>query len=133
VNGYVWGQSDVRIKIQITNEREIQTYFGALNYQSLQFHVQSHPPGEGESTVKFIKYLQKKYKERKIILIWDGASYHKYGQRVLPFHCKVLGLVDCSDSNGQHNFWFLRLKRCTVSAYTSPRRNVARWAISGAT
>jgi transposase len=24
--------------------------------------------------------LQKKYKNRKIILIWDGASYHKYGE-----------------------------------------------------
>ena len=45
VNGYVWGQSDVRIKIPITNERERQTYFGALNYQSKQFHVQSYPSG----------------------------------------------------------------------------------------
>jgi transposase len=33
-----------------------------------------------KSTVKFIKYLQYKYKNRKIILIWDGASYHKYGE-----------------------------------------------------
>ncbi len=80
MNGYVWGQSDVRIKIPITNEREIQTYFGAINYQSLQFYVHSHPSGDGESTVKLIKYLQKKYKGRKIILIWDGASYHKYGE-----------------------------------------------------
>jgi len=80
VNGYVLGQSDVRIKIPITNERERQTYFGDINYQSLQFHVQSHPSGDGESTVKFIKYLPNKYKERKIILILDGGSYHKYGE-----------------------------------------------------
>ena len=64
----------------ITNEKDRQTYFGALNYQSKQFHVQSYPSGEGKSTVKFIKYLQNKYKERRIILIWDGASYHKYGE-----------------------------------------------------
>jgi putative transposase len=80
VNGYVLGQSDVRIKIPITNERDRQTYFGDINYQSLQFHVQSHPSGDKESTVKFIKYLQNKYNERKIILIWDGCSYHKYGE-----------------------------------------------------
>jgi hypothetical protein len=35
---------------------------GALNYQSKQFHVQSYPSGDGKSTVKFIKYLQNKYK-----------------------------------------------------------------------
>ena len=64
----------------ITNEKDRQTYLGALNYQSKQFHVQSYPSGDGKSTVKFIKYLQKKYKKRRIILIWDGANYHKYGK-----------------------------------------------------
>ncbi|WP_333072000.1 MULTISPECIES: hypothetical protein [unclassified Microcoleus] len=55
------------MEIPITNEKERQTYFGALNYQSQKFHVQSHPSGDGKSTVKFIKYLQAKYKGRKII------------------------------------------------------------------
>ncbi|MEG4116163.1 IS630 family transposase [Microcoleus sp. N9_B4] len=80
LTGYVWGQSKIRIEVPITNEKDRQTYFGALNYQSKEFHVQSHPSGDGKSTVKFIKYLQDKYKNRKIILIWDGASYHKYGE-----------------------------------------------------
>ena len=80
LTGYVWGQSQIRIEVPITNEKDRQTYFGALNYQSKEFHVQSHPSGDGKSTVKFIKYLQNKYKNRKIILIWDGASYHKYGE-----------------------------------------------------
>ena len=64
----------------ITNEKDRQTYFGTLNYQSKQFHVQSYPSGDGKSTVKFIKYLQNKYKERRIILIGEGATYHKHGE-----------------------------------------------------
>jgi putative transposase len=48
----------IRIEVPITNEKDRQTYFGALNYQSKEFHVQSHPSGDGKSTVKFIKYLQ---------------------------------------------------------------------------
>ena len=80
INGYVWGQSKIRIEVPITNEKDRQTYFGALNYQTKEFHIQSHPSGDGKSTVKFIKYLQNKYKNRQIILIWDGASYHKYGE-----------------------------------------------------
>jgi hypothetical protein len=50
----------IRIEFLITNEKDRQTYLGALNYQSKEFHVQSHPSGDEKSTVKFIKYLQKK-------------------------------------------------------------------------
>jgi putative transposase len=57
LTGYVWGQSQIRIEVPITNEKDRQTYLGALNYQSKEFHVQSHPSGDGKSTVKFIKYL----------------------------------------------------------------------------
>ena len=61
----------IRIEVPITNEKDRQTYLGALNYQSKEFHVQSHLSGDGKSTVKFIKYfLQNRYKNRKIILIW---------------------------------------------------------------
>ena len=80
LTGYVWGQSKIRSEVPITHQKDRQTYFCALNYQSQQFHVQSHPSGAGKSTVKFIKYLQHKYKGQRIILIWDGASYHKYGE-----------------------------------------------------
>ncbi|MEG4812697.1 winged helix-turn-helix domain-containing protein, partial [Microcoleus sp. F8-D1] len=34
LTGYVWGQSKIRIEVPITNEKDRQTYFGALNYQS---------------------------------------------------------------------------------------------------
>lgn len=70
----------MRIEVPIKNEKERQTYFGALNYQSKEFHAQSYPSGNGESTVKFIKYLQNKYKNKRIMLIWDGASYHRFGK-----------------------------------------------------
>jgi putative transposase len=80
LTGYVLGQSPIRIEVPITNEKDRQTYLGALNYQSKEFHIQSHPSGDEKSTVKFIKYLQNKYKNRKIILICEGAIYHKYGK-----------------------------------------------------
>ena len=33
LTGYVWGQSQIRIEVPITNEKDRQTYFAALNYQ----------------------------------------------------------------------------------------------------
>ena len=39
-----------------------------------------HLEMENQRSNLLIKYLQHKYKGRRIILIWDGASYHKYGE-----------------------------------------------------
>jgi transposase len=78
--GYVWGQTQIRIEIPIKNEKDRQTYFGALNYQTKEFTIEAYPSGNGESTVKFVKSLQRKYPNQKIVLIWDGASYHRFGE-----------------------------------------------------
>jgi hypothetical protein len=40
VCGYVWGKTKIRVEVPMTNQRERQTYFGALNYQTKQFFVQ---------------------------------------------------------------------------------------------
>jgi transposase len=80
VCGYVWGETNVRIEIPIENEKNRQTYFGALNYQTKEFTIEAYPAGNGESTVKFVKNLQNKYLNQKIALIWDGASYHRFGE-----------------------------------------------------
>ena len=42
----------------MTNQRERQTYFGALNYQTKQFFVQEYGAGNSANTVLFVKYLQ---------------------------------------------------------------------------
>jgi transposase len=78
--GYVWGQTNAKIEIPIENEKHRQTYFGALNYQTKEFTIEAYSAGNGESTVKFVKNLQNKYPHQKIVLIWDGASYHRFGE-----------------------------------------------------
>ncbi len=34
VCGYVWGETNARIEVPIKNEKDRQTYFGALNYSN---------------------------------------------------------------------------------------------------
>ena len=58
VCGYVWGKTDIRIEIPIKNEKDRQTYEGALNYQTKEFIVCEYAAGNGESTVEFMKDLQ---------------------------------------------------------------------------
>jgi len=59
------------------NERERQTYYGALNCVSGKFHINPYKKGDSEGTIKFIKFLQKQYPNTKLKLLWDGASYHR--------------------------------------------------------
>ena len=37
--GYTWGRTDERIEIPIKNQKERQTYYGALDYQTKEFLV----------------------------------------------------------------------------------------------
>ena len=80
VCGYVWGKKNQRIEVPMTNQRERQTYFGALNYQTKEFCVRAYEAGNSPNTVLFVKYLQSLNKGARILIFWDGASYHKYAE-----------------------------------------------------
>jgi transposase len=77
VCGYVWGQTNIRIEVPIQTEKERQTYFGGLNYQTKEFIIREYSAGNSENTVAFIKDLQSQCPGQRIAVIWDGASYHK--------------------------------------------------------
>lgn len=75
--GYIWGKTDERIVVPIINQRQRQTYFGALNYRSKEFLVQPYDKGNSENMIAFLQYLQQQYPQQRIVVIWDGASYHR--------------------------------------------------------
>ena len=75
--GYVWGQTSQRIKVPIVNEKQKQTYYGAIDLQTKKMLVQAFEKGKSSCTLAFLKYLQSQYPQSRIALIWDGASYHR--------------------------------------------------------
>ena len=77
VCGYVWGKTNERIEVPIVNERERQTYYGALNLQTQVCMIQAYEKGNSDSTVAFMQYLVNMYPNSQIVLLWDGASYHR--------------------------------------------------------
>jgi transposase len=80
--GYVWSKSDQRIEIPMTNFRERQTYYGAIEHVSGEVTVMPFPAGNGAYTVAFIKQLRQKYPGKRLILLWDGATYHRQGEMI---------------------------------------------------
>lgn len=77
INKAAIGGTSQRVEVPIKNERNKQTYYGALNYKTKEFSLLPADSGNGKNTRKFLKYLQGKNQGKKILIIWDGASYHK--------------------------------------------------------
>lgn len=75
--GYVWGPSNQRIRVPMINERERQTYYGAIDAYSGALVVMPLGVGNTAWTCLFIEYLREQYAGKRIILCWDGASYHR--------------------------------------------------------
>jgi len=77
VCGKVWGPRNQKIPVEMTNQRQRQTYYGAVNLYTHQFHLQALAAGNGEHTVTYLKWCQSLYPGKKLLLIWDGATYHR--------------------------------------------------------
>jgi transposase len=77
--GYIWGKTSERIEVPIVNERERQTYFGAVNLHTLECLIQAFDKGNSQSTIAFVDHLLKQHPDSRIALFWDGASYHRSG------------------------------------------------------
>jgi transposase len=75
--GYVWGPSTERIEIPMTNHRERQTYYGAIDALSGDGVVIPFDAANGYWTFIFVEYLRQYYAGKRLIICWDGASYHR--------------------------------------------------------
>jgi transposase len=84
----VWGKTTERIAVPIVNERSKQTYYGAVNLSTQQCVVQAYESGNSESTIAFLKYLLSQCPNRRIAVLWDGASYHR-SQEVIAYLASI--------------------------------------------
>jgi transposase len=75
--GYAWGPKGQRLDLPITNEQERQTYYGALNLLTGRAVTYPAEAGNSEQTGAFLKHLRQRFQGRPLLLIWDGASYHR--------------------------------------------------------
>jgi transposase len=75
--GYVWANRQERAEVWVKNYRASQTYFGALDCVEPKVILQSAKTANSESTIKFVEHLKAQCGDAKLVLIWDGASYHR--------------------------------------------------------
>ena len=73
LEGYVWGTRGVRVEVPIVNERERQTYYGALDLLSKRVFIEAHTAGNTANTLTYLKFLQRQFEGQRLLLLWDGA------------------------------------------------------------
>jgi len=74
---HLWGKTKERLKIPMVNYKNRQTYYGALDLVNQELIVEEYKQGNGEFTVDFLRQLLKKNQDKRIIIFWDGATYHR--------------------------------------------------------
>jgi transposase len=47
-----------------------------MNLYTQEFTVAPYERGNGKNTVFFLNYLQARYPDKKLIILWDKARYH---------------------------------------------------------
>jgi transposase len=111
--GYVWGKTDRRIEIPIKNEKQRQSYYGAINYRTGKVIIKGYPQGNTEHTIEFVKYLRQKNPAAKLVIIWDGATYH-YSQEWREYLEKI-------NQGKTEEEWLIR---CIKLAPNAPEQNL---------
>lgn len=77
--GYAWGAREKRLEVPMTNFRERQTYYGAVEMLTGTVSVAPFGAGNGDNTVAYLRWMMDKEasKGKRLWIVWDGASYHR--------------------------------------------------------
>lgn len=110
--GYIWGKMSERILIPVVNARYKQTYFGALDYRTKEFFTYSAKKGNSENTINFLDYLRSQRPGARILIIWDGASYHRSQQ--------IKDYLDSLNVSREKEQWLITCERFAPNA---PQQN----------
>ena len=85
---HLWGDTQKRLEIPLENPKNRQTYYGALDLFNSRLDVEAYPSGNGIYTVDFLKKLIQRNPDKRIIIFWDGASYHR-GEEMQNFLAEI--------------------------------------------
>jgi len=80
LSGYVWGKTDQEIAVPVVNERDKQTYYGAVDYLKGELLLKAYKAGNSENTIDYLRYLLDQSPQQQLLIFWDGASYHRSHQ-----------------------------------------------------
>jgi transposase len=74
----VWHQKGERPLVKYDNTKEGKSFYGALNVKTGECHSRRIEGNQvSERTVEFLEQLEETYAGKRVLLIWDGAPWHR--------------------------------------------------------
>jgi transposase len=73
----VWYPKGKQAEIKVEQKKGGMSYYGALTVKTGKCHLMEFERQLSKNTVQFLKGLEKAYKGKKVLVIWDGAPWHR--------------------------------------------------------
>jgi transposase len=54
-----------------------QTYYGAVDYLQGELVLKAYDAGNSKNTIDYLQYLLADSPDQRLLIFWDGASYHR--------------------------------------------------------
>jgi transposase len=77
--GYGWSPRGQRLYVASSAPglKAKVTFYGVYLYSESEARIWPYPRGNGEHTIDVLHRLRAEFQQRPMIVIWDGASYHR--------------------------------------------------------
>lgn len=73
----IWYQKGAQPVIKVDQKKEGRSFYGALDVTTGKCHIWDTHKQVSAHTVEFLKQLAHYYEGKHILLIWDGAPWHR--------------------------------------------------------
>lgn len=80
----IWLPKGKYPKVEINQKKENRSFYGFLNMKTEKQHVYKREKQNMYITTEILKKIRKLYKDKKILILWDGAGWHR-GSKVQEF------------------------------------------------
>jgi transposase len=73
----IWYPKGNYPEVRVSQEKEQQSFYGVTDLRSGKCHLRLFDRQTSHNTVSVLQSLEDIYKEKKVLLLWDGAPWHR--------------------------------------------------------
>lgn len=116
----IWYPKGKQPNIPVDQKREAVSFYGALNVATGKESILLASRQTSEHTAHFLRKLEEEYQGRKVLLLWDGAPWHRgkvrdyLKEKGKKWWLEIIYFPAYSpDLNPQEHVWKLARQSCT--------------------